>query len=483
MQTSRITNAAALGIGAILGSAVAGLSTRAVVIPLGIFFMFLLFASPGLPYLTVVALTPMNVSFGGFFTVSRMGVLAAIAAITYQALTHSAPWPRIIRGPGGYTGLAYFAGIVLVTFAHGLPGLVDRIGPQFIYAVIFFLTLAYVHTPRDMDRVMMVVVGVAVFEVILVLLDVKYGIVPFGGWQAELIKDRAGLEVRAAGTHEHPITLAGYFQVAIPCALALAVLHGKVILKLLLVALAASFVIGWHYTFSRSSMIGMAVLVFVAMLTTTRITRVLGITGIVGALLVFSSWGFSLTALVRDLDGFPMLQKIVSQAGVSSASESMAWRFENWGMSLSIIKQNIFTGIGIDEVPRHALENLPLNAYTHRYMEVALPHNMFLQVAAESGVVMLLLFVMLWVMAFRGAFMAYRDTLYRPYGALLLIILSSQIGIYMFNPLAREVWLVLGLSLAMGNAVRERRASGCESESRAGDRAHPSLTAAIPETR
>ncbi|HEB86080.1 MAG TPA: hypothetical protein ENI68_03555 [Gammaproteobacteria bacterium] len=459
MQTSRSTNVAALAIGAILGSAVAGLSTKAVIIPLGIVFLFLLFASPGLPYLTVVALTPMNVGFGGFITVSRMGVLAVLAAITYQALTRCSSWPRIIRGPGGYVALAYFVGIVLTTIAHSLPGLIDRIGPQFIYAVIFFLTLAYVHTPRDMNRVMMVIVGVAVFEVILVFLDVKYGIVPFGGWHAELLRDRAGMEVRAAGTHEHPITLAGYFQVAIPCALTLAVLNRNVIVKLLLVALTVSFVVGWHYTFSRSSMIGMAVLVFTAMLTTTRITRMLGIVGIIGALLVFSSWGFSLTDLVRDLDGFPMLQKIVAKAGVSAASESMAWRFENWGMSLSIIKQHLLLGIGIDEVPRHAIQNLPLNAYTHRYLGVALPHNMFLQVAAENGMVMLFLYISLWIMAFRGAFMAYRDTLFRPYGTLLLIILSSQLGIYMFNPMAREVWLVLGLSLAMGNAVRGKRAS------------------------
>ena len=459
MKMSRSTNAGALAIGAMLGSAVAGLSTKVVVIPLGMVFLFLLFATPGLPYFTLVALTPMNVGFGGYLTVSRLGVLAVLAAITYQALTRRSPWPNFLRGPGAYVGLAFFAGIVLVNLFHALPGFVTRVGPLFIYAVLFFLTLAYVRTARDLERVMMIIVGVAVFEVFLVALDVGYGIVPFGGWHAELLKDRSGTEVRVSGTHEHPIMLAGYFQVAIPCALALAALHRNVIVKLLLAALAVSFLVGWHYTFSRSSMVGMAVLTFAAMLTLSRATRILGIAGAIGILLIFSSWGFSLTDLVRDLDGLPMLQKIVSEAGVSATSQSMAWRFENWGMALSIIKQHLFTGVGLDEVPRYAVQNLPLNAYAHQYVETALPHNMFLQVAAENGIIMMGLFILLWIMAFKAAFVGYRDTLFRPYGALLLIILSGQFGIYMFNPMAREVWLVLGLSLAMGYTVRDRQTS------------------------
>jgi len=455
---------ATLVIGVTLGSAVAGLSVKAVAIPLGIVLLALLFTIPGIPYLSIVALTPMNVGFGGFLTVSRLGIVAALAAITYQALTHRSPWPKILRGPAAYVALAYFVGIVLVSIAHSLPDLIERIGPQFIYAVMFFLTLAYVRTPRDMQQVLMVIVGVAVFEVILVALDVGFGIVPFGGWHEELLNDRGGIEVRVAGTHEHPITLAGYFQVAIPSALALAFLTRHITLKLLLVAFAASFVVGWHFTFSRSSMIGMAVLVLTAMLITTRTTRVLGIMGIIGSLLVFSFWGFSITELVRDLDGFPLLQKIVAKAGLATASESISWRFENWAMSWSILKQHLFIGLGIDAVPRHAFEHLPLTAYTHRYMEPALPHNMFLQVGAETGIFMLSLFILLWITAFRGAFMAYRDALFRPYGTLLLIVLCSQLGIYLFNPMAREVWLLLGLSIAMGYAVKEKQASAMAPE-------------------
>lgn len=211
--------------GAALGVAVYGLGVKVVALLLALVGALVLFTVPTSPYLAIVAVTPVNVGFGGVLTVTRLVRVGVLAAILFQALTNRSPWPRLWNGMPALLGVGFFASLVFVNLLQGPQ---DRLGPYFIYAVIFFSTLAYARRPGDPKPVLLTIVVVAVFEVALVMLEVLLNYVSFGGWHEQFATERGDELVRAVGTHAHPITLAGFFLAAMPAAVTLAYLSRPV---------------------------------------------------------------------------------------------------------------------------------------------------------------------------------------------------------------------------------------------------------------
>jgi O-antigen ligase len=386
-------------------------------------------------------------------TISRLAVVAALGVTAFQAITRRTPMPQPFLWPEGVIAVIFFLAVVVSSLAHGTGGLLSRIGPFIIYAAIFFVVLTQADDPVRFRRVLWIIVLTGVLQSLLVLAEAFYGFTPFGGWHAELAEER-GEEVRVVGTHAHPITLAGFFQVAIPIAVGLALTTAARARTLLLLGFAALFAVSWWYTFARSSWIGMVVLVGAAMLTASRTTRVLALAGGFVGFVLLVLYDFSPGAIIRDIESLAVLRSASQLAGVAAGTESFNWRLENWAAAWSMFLENPLFGVGLDQSPRVAFDYLPLGSSAHTHIGSAVPHNIFLQLAAEAGGFALAAFVALCVLAFRALRRAAGDAALRPYAVLVFAVLSGLLATFFFNPMPREIWLALALALVLGRMSR-----------------------------
>ncbi len=439
-----------LSLGGLLGALVGLFSFAGALLVPAVAVGALMLAVPYSSLYAIVAVTPVNVEITGSITVTRLVVMGSLGVIAFQAVTRRAPMPTPFLWPEGIAAVAFFAAITISSLAYGTSELGGRLGPFFIYAVIFFVVLNHADDPVRFRRVLWIIVVTAVLQALLVMAEALYGFSPFGGWHQELAEDRGDEEVRVVGTHAHPITLAGFFQVAIPAAIGLALTNRIPLLTLPLLGASALFVIGWWYTFARSSWIGMVMLLMAAMLTASRGTRTLGLIGGFFAFTLLAIYDFSTSAIIQDIESLAVLRSASQRAGVAAGSESLTWRLENWSAAVSMFLDNPLFGVGIDQSPRFMLEHLPLGSVAHTYITTAQPHNIFLQIAAENGILAIVTFLVLWILAFRALLSARHNDALRPYAITVFAMLAAQLGTFFFNPMPREIWLTLALAMALG---------------------------------
>jgi O-antigen ligase len=124
-------------------------------------------------------------------------------------------------------------------------------------------------------------------------------------------------------------------------------------------------------------------------------------------------------------------------------------------------------GVGIGHSKAMAPNYLPPGAIAHWYISAEEPHNIFLNVATELGVFCVLLFVALFVMALVSLREALAVPATRPYAIAVLAALTGVTVTFLFNPLPREVWITLALSMALGRVARAARRSGPGEDERA----------------
>lgn len=444
---------ALLGFGGLLGALIGMLSLRgAVLLPL-VAVATVMLAVPYSGLYALVAVVPVNVQITDQITISRLAVVGALGIAAFQALTRRTPVPQPFVWPEGVVAAIFFFAVVIASLAYGPAGLLPRVGPFIIYAAIFFVVLTQADDPVRFRRVLWILVVTGVLQSLLVLAEAFYDFTPFGGWHAELAEER-GEEVRVVGTHAHPITLAGFFQVVIPVAVGLALTTTARALRLPLLGAAALCAVAWWYTYARSSWIGVVVLVGAAMLAASRTTRALALAGGFVGFVLLVLYDFSPAALIRDIESLALLRSASQVAGVAPGSESLNWRLENWAAAWNMFLENPVFGVGLDQSHRFAFDHLPLGSSAHTHIGSATPHNIFLHIAAEIGGFALAAFVTLCVLAFRALWRAAGDAALRPYAVLLFAVLSGLLATYFFNPMPREIWLVLALALALGRASR-----------------------------
>lgn len=439
-----------LSVGGLLGVIAAVFSFKGAVVLPALVAAGVMLAVPYSALYAVVAVVPVNVQITDTITVTRLVIVGSLGLIAFQALTRKVPMPTPFLWPYGVAGLAFFTAILVSVLAAGGSGLLGRFGSFIIYAVVFFVVLNQADDPDRFRRVLWVIVGAAVLQALLVMAEAFYGFTPFGGWHQELAEERGADSIRVVGTHAHPITLAGFFQVSIAAAVGLAVISRSTLVRLGLLVAVGLFFIGWWYTFARSSWIGMLVLVGAAMLAATRTTRALALIGMFFGVLLLALYDFSPGAIIRDIESLATVRSATQTAEVASGSESLLWRLENWGAALNMFFAHPLFGVGIDQSPTIAWDYLPLGASAHNYIDTAVPHNMFLQLAAEAGLPALAAFLVLWVLAFRALWRAASVETLRAYAVIVFVILAGQLGTFMFNPMPREIWLTLALAMVLG---------------------------------
>ena len=145
--------------------------------------------------------------------------------------------------------------------------------------MLFYILLNYVRSIEQLRAAFLLLAIVGALQGLLVIAEAQFGFSPFGGWQAELNADLDDGEVRVVGTSSHPIILAGFFHVVLACAGLLLATTQDRRLKLVYAIFMVIYLVGWWFTFARSSWIGLSGMLFVGMLLASKPTRILAIVG------------------------------------------------------------------------------------------------------------------------------------------------------------------------------------------------------------
>ncbi len=215
-----------------------------------------------------------------------------------------------------------------------------------------------------------------------------------------------GRFLRAYGTFEQPNPYAGYLGLTFPLAAGLVVASvltvGKRVSGWWLVWAAgtgalmlAAVVMSW----SRGAWLGMAaaaMAIFAAVVARSRRAMLLGVLLVVIAVCVLLVGGFSLvpTSVVQRFSDFLPYLDIADVRGVevTDANFAVLERMAHWQAALEMWREHLWLGVGIGN-------------YELVYAQYALPlwslplghaHNYYLNVAAESGLLGLVAYLLVW---------------------------------------------------------------------------------------
>lgn len=452
-------------IGAVLGASVLALSTKALAILIAGTAFGTMAASVAFPYYILVATIPVQVDLISSITVTKLITPLTIGMVTFNALTHRGPWPVVMRWPAGYlAGVFFLASIVSLVLAEGLRGLPGEAAKIPVYGALFFFTLTFNRTPEHFRRLLWVIAFTGLGEALITAAQVHYGFVMPGDWRKNLGQPGEGGvdgtlsaildgKIRAEGTTSHPIMLASFFLMAIPCTAFLCLTESRMSIRIMLGGMLALMGYAWFYTFARSSMIGFAVMTVVALSFRSRAVRVLLLIGVVFVFTGFLSYqaiSESFSTGVHAIESGGLFGK----ADVNEASGSWDFRLQSIVGGWRLFSAHPWFGVGFGQSIWHYTKYLP--AWADHSSHPSTIHNVFLEVASELGVFALAAFLGLWGWALISAKHGLSDSTLRPYAILMASIISGQMAFLMITPMVREIWLTLPMAIAIGAMARTK---------------------------
>lgn len=459
MRPAISTTAVSALLGAALGASVLAFSTKALVLMIAGMVGVALAASSVATYYTLVAMIPVQVDFIGGLTITKVLIPFCLAVVGFNALIGRGPWPTFTCGPAGY-----LAGVFLIASAVS-PMLEGRLGESFadvavvaVYGSLFFLTLTFNRTPDQFRRLLWVIAIAGTVEAVITAAQVHYGFVMPGAWRSNLGQPNQEAvdgaftaildgKIRAEGTTAHPILLASYFLMTIPCTACLFLIEVSRSKKLLLGGMIAVMSYGWYYTFARSSMIGFALMFAVGVAFYSKAARILVLVGIGLAITGFLSYQAISEPLSAGIQIFER-QGWFANADINSASGSWQFRIESIVGGWNLLWAHPWLGVGFGQSMQHYTKYLP--SWANHSFHPATIHNVYLQVGSELGVVSLAAFLGLWVWAFVCVRRGLRLPMLRPYAVLMCAILMGQMAFLMITPMVREIWLTIPMAVALG---------------------------------
>ena len=462
MKTSQATVGPSLA-GAVLGASVLALSTKALAIVIAGTALAAMASSAVFPYYILVATIPVQVDLLGGITVTKLMTPLAIGMVLLNALIYRGPWPVIARWPAGYIAMLFFVTSMLSLFlAEGLLGLPGEAAKIPVYWALFFFTLTFNRTAADLRRLLWVITITGVVEALITAAQVQYGFVMPGDWRRNIgLPSEGGMDgafmsfsegkIRAEGTTAHPILLASFFLMAIPCTTFLFMTEACARIKVLLGGALALMAYAWFYTFARSSVIGFAIVFVVTMWFHSKLTRNLVLAG-VGILITGLVSQQVLSELFQTGIQIFDSQSLFGKADLNEGSGSFDFRLESIVGGWNLFWAHPWFGVGFGQSINHYTKYLPAWA-THPFHPATI-HNVFLEVACELGIFAASAFIGLWVWAFVSVRRALRIAELRPYAVLLLSILLGQAAFLMITPMVREIWLTLAMATAIGHMAR-----------------------------
>lgn len=449
-------------IGTLLGVAIASTPVKAIALLVGLTGMALLYLFPSLPYLLIVASTPVHIGLGGGITIERLMIVAGLSIMLLRAATGQGPWPISMRNPMAWIGMLFFtvvliSGLVMEEPLRGVLSGIRFYGPM---GVIFFTTLAFLRTEKDLSMLGWSLIALGVLEAIIAIAEAKLGFVVPGGSQAEYAAMKAEFGgTRVVGTTWHPIVLGGFLMVTIAFAIAFTLWHRESWIRVGLIFATLVMLYGFFLTLSRSAWIGLmvtAVTVF-ALSRPWRLRLVL-LMSFVG-LSVLAAYSFNVINLIKDLEAATALGTIAAKnsSSIATAAESFIWRLESWGMGWLVFLDKPVLGIGpLETMLTWNPDYLPSWAtyYGARITEMqgglGGVHNAFIQILAELGILGFTVFSALWLWAGRSIALAMRHDSTKGFAILLAGIITGQFVYLLIDPVNREIWLTLAVAAALG---------------------------------
>jgi len=451
-------------LGAALGASVLALSVKALVILAGIAVLIAMATSSVFAYFILVTTMPVHVDVFGELTVTKLTVPLVIGMVMFNALVRRGPWPALTQWPAGYLAGLFFlvsaASFVFTEHERFLPAEFLKIP---VYAAFFFFTLTFIRNTDDCRRLLWVLAITGLVEAIITAAQVHYGFVMPGDWRRNIGLPIDGAmdgsfmsfqegKIRAEGTTPHPIALASFFLVAIPCTTFLCMTEARPWIKGLLGGALALMVYAWWYTYARSSVIGFAFLILVVLWFRSKIVRTLVPIGI--GILITGVLSYQVVAQWFDA-GIQTIesQSFLAKADLNEASGSFQFRLESIVGGWNLFWAHPWLGVGMGGSILHNAKYLPSWA-THPFHPATI-HNTFLEIGSESGIFALAGFVGLWAWAFVCLKRGLDLPEVRPYAALWMSVLVGQLAFLMITPMMREIWLTLPMAIAIGNMARK----------------------------
>lgn len=456
-------------IGGSLGASVLALSAKALALVIAGSAFLGMTASAVFPYYILVSTIPVQVDLLGGVTVTKLITPLAIGLVTVNALIRRGPWPALLRWPAGYlAGVFFLMSVVSLMLAEGLRGLPGEAAKIPVYGALFYLTLTFNRSPEDIRRLLWVITITGVGEALITAAQVHYGFVMPGDWRRNIgLPGEGGVDgafmsisegkVRAEGTTAHPIFLASFFLMAMPCATFLLFTEKHLWIKVALGVALCLMGYAWFYTFARSSVIGFALLILVALWFQSKLIRKMTVLLLVLMLAgglsyqVVSEW---FQVGVQTVEN----QSLFGKADLNEGSGSFAFRRESIVGGWNLFLANPWFGVGFGQAINHYVKHLP--AWADHYYHPAVIHNMFLEVASELGVFSLFSFIGLWVWAFVSIKQGLNHPEVRPYAVLVGSMLAGQMIFLMITPMVREIWLTLPMAMALGSMAQNDTSNG-----------------------
>lgn len=441
---------------------------------------------PFIGFLLVVAVLPADISgtiggTGGLALLSITKILGALALGT-ALLDHliqqrAVPWLRWFT-PQSYLSLAFWMIYVLSSLAHPSEESGKELVRLTIILFFVFVTIYFIDSHQRLQAMVLTLI-VAATSIALHSLGQRF----LGGaqhslnWEAQagavldVGEQTVGQMLRTTGTFSHPGWLGLYLSLTFALTLWLIATHVSLGIRLLAGGAALVQVFGILSTYSRMSYLGVALAVFMF-----AVRRRIGIAVIV----IGMSAGIALyPALPNDFR--TRIESIYRYRESSSNLTRIGQQLAAWEM----IKANPVLGVGPGNFENKVLDYDRFVGEPFRVQDIG-AHNIYAEVAAETGLVGVLLLTLLLVWSWistecrRREFRRRSDfssaVLWECLGIALAVFAMS--GLFVHAQYRKEWWLVVAITAA-GISLQSRVSSKPTSaqENRDVAPAHPALSA------
>jgi O-antigen ligase len=253
-------------------------------------------------------------------------------------------------------------------------------------------------------------------------------------WQDPTMFD--DISGRVVSTLANPNVLGEYLILLIPLALALIYIKRGGINKLVFTAALAVMALCLIYTYSRGCWIGIIVglILFLAIK-----GKKLWIFGIAGAMTVVSMLPSS------------VLSRFTSIGDLKDSSSS--FRLLIWLGTLRMLKDFWLPGIGLSE----EAFGRAYPFYSYIGIDAPHPHNLFLQINTQAGIVALITFLVLIIIFYRVSIIEYLKNMKTDAGWIIVAVMSAMAA-FLVQSMFDNTWynyrLILMFSMVLGIGVK-----------------------------
>jgi O-antigen ligase len=354
--------------------------------------------------------------------------------------------------------LIVWSGLSILNAVNVPVSVVEMIRLTKVY--LLFICVAYhVRTTKDVRWVVFVLLLGVVLQFSLSFGQVVFGpsqVVRKLGGLVETYQSSYGSEettnvIRFSGTIGHPNGFGAYLLFLVPLSISLSLSQIRPIHKFLCHAVSAVGIIALIYSFSRAAWVGFLVSIFVLAYVGQRTTGKNRILNMVAMLLI-------LFLVVGSFYG--MVAARVSGGDRGSAQS----RFAKWQGASAVVAAHPILGVGVNNFGLVVNRYFPYFEPTEDSVEKD-PHNGYLRIAAEIGVVGLFFFMWFIIAFFKEALACLKanDDFLFSVAVGILAGFSGFLADILFGPQYYEnvgrlfFWFMAGLLVALRQIVSDRQ--------------------------